>query len=129
MSYPQLLTAEVKLADAKEQLGIPTIVCICGSTRFMREMAEHRLPSRRQLRSENDQLACRVIKLAGEVDDWKRQFDEASVNYSGVLEDRRNAEERADLLQRELAAAITELHCLRLRQGFAATERAEGRAA
>lgn len=40
MSYPQLLTPEEKLGDAKERLGIPRIVCICGSTRFMQEMAE-----------------------------------------------------------------------------------------
>jgi hypothetical protein len=40
MSYPQLLTPEEKLADAKKWLGIPSIVVICGSTRFMAEMAE-----------------------------------------------------------------------------------------
>ncbi|MEU5477499.1 hypothetical protein [Streptomyces mirabilis] len=40
MSYPQLLTPEEKLADGKARLGIPTIVVICGSTRFMAEMAE-----------------------------------------------------------------------------------------
>jgi hypothetical protein len=40
MSYPQLLTPEEKLADAKTRLGIPHIVAICGSTRFMNEMAE-----------------------------------------------------------------------------------------
>ncbi|MFE9391635.1 hypothetical protein [Streptomyces sp. NPDC006784] len=40
MSYPELLTPEEKLADAKERLGVPTIVCICGSTRFMPEMAD-----------------------------------------------------------------------------------------
>jgi hypothetical protein len=40
MSYPQLLTAEEKLASAKAHLAIPTIVVICGSTRFMAEMAE-----------------------------------------------------------------------------------------
>lgn len=40
MSYPQLLTPEEKLAGAKARLGIPRIVCICGSTRFMPEMAE-----------------------------------------------------------------------------------------
>jgi hypothetical protein len=39
MSYPQLLTPEEKLTDAKERLDIPTIVVICGSTRFMQEMA------------------------------------------------------------------------------------------
>lgn len=40
MSYPQLLSPEEKLAEAKERLGIPPVVCICGSTRFMAEMAE-----------------------------------------------------------------------------------------
>ncbi|WP_171117860.1 MULTISPECIES: hypothetical protein [unclassified Streptomyces] len=40
MSYPELLSPEEKLADAKERLGIPKIVAICGSTRFMSEMAE-----------------------------------------------------------------------------------------
>lgn len=38
MNYPQLLTPEEKLADAKACLGIPKIVAICGSTRFMDEM-------------------------------------------------------------------------------------------
>ncbi|WP_237773039.1 hypothetical protein [Streptomyces luteocolor] len=38
MSYPQLFTPEEKLADAKARLGIPKIVVICGSTRFMDEM-------------------------------------------------------------------------------------------
>lgn len=40
MTYPQLLTPEEKLTDAKERLAIPPIVAICGSTRFMPEMAE-----------------------------------------------------------------------------------------
>ncbi|RYJ26444.1 hypothetical protein CU044_3737 [Streptomyces sp. L-9-10] len=40
MSYPSLLTPEEMLTTAKERLGIPTIVCICGSTRFMDAMAE-----------------------------------------------------------------------------------------
>ncbi len=40
MSYPQLLTPEEKLADAKKLLGLPRIVVICGSTRFMTEMNE-----------------------------------------------------------------------------------------
>lgn len=43
MSYPELLTAEEKLADAKQHLNIPHIVVICGSTRFMPEMAEANL--------------------------------------------------------------------------------------
>ncbi|MFJ3089039.1 hypothetical protein [Streptomyces sp. NPDC086838] len=43
MSYPQLLTAEEKLAAAKEGLNIPHIVVICGSTRFMAAMAEENL--------------------------------------------------------------------------------------
>ncbi|KFG77414.1 hypothetical protein [Streptomyces mutabilis] len=40
MSYPQLLTPEEKLRDAKKQLSLPRIVVICGSTRFMTEMNE-----------------------------------------------------------------------------------------
>ncbi|MFD8545604.1 hypothetical protein [Streptomyces sp. NPDC059649] len=40
MSYPELLTPEEKLAAAKQRLGIPRIVVICGSTRFMAEMAD-----------------------------------------------------------------------------------------
>ena len=38
MSYPQLLSPEEKLTDAKKLLGLPRIVVICGSTRFMSEM-------------------------------------------------------------------------------------------
>ncbi|MGW8679596.1 hypothetical protein ACWGNN_00755 [Streptomyces sp. NPDC055817] len=38
MTYPQLLTPEEKLADAKARLGIPAVVVICGSTRFMDDM-------------------------------------------------------------------------------------------
>lgn len=40
MSYPQQLTPEEKLADAKKLLSLPRIVVICGSTRFMPEMNE-----------------------------------------------------------------------------------------
>jgi hypothetical protein len=40
VSYPQPLTPEKKLADAKKQLSLPRIVVICGSTRFMTEMTE-----------------------------------------------------------------------------------------
>ncbi|MFD8414022.1 hypothetical protein ACFV2Q_20065 [Streptomyces sp. NPDC059650] len=40
MSSPQVITPEEKLAEAKRQLGFPRIVAICGSTRFMAEMAE-----------------------------------------------------------------------------------------
>ncbi|MGY3676628.1 hypothetical protein [Streptomyces sp. TE33382] len=43
MSSPQLITPEEQLAAAKEQLGFPRIVVICGSTRFMAEMAEAEL--------------------------------------------------------------------------------------
>ncbi|MFE9882655.1 hypothetical protein [Streptomyces sp. NPDC005784] len=39
----QLTTPEAKLADAKKQLSLPDIVVICGSTRFMAEMAEAEL--------------------------------------------------------------------------------------
>lgn len=40
MSYPQPLTPDEELANAKRKLSIPRIVAICGSTRFMTEMAE-----------------------------------------------------------------------------------------
>jgi hypothetical protein len=40
MSYPQLLTPEEKLTDAKDRLGLPTIVVLCGSTEFMAEFTE-----------------------------------------------------------------------------------------
>lgn len=40
MSYPELLNPEEKLDSAKSRLGIPTIAVICGSTRFMTEMAD-----------------------------------------------------------------------------------------
>lgn len=40
MSYPELLSPEEKLASAKYSLSLPPIVVICGSTRFMAEMAE-----------------------------------------------------------------------------------------
>lgn len=40
MTYPQLLSPEEKLAEGKKLLGIPTIVAICGSTRFMQAMAD-----------------------------------------------------------------------------------------
>ncbi|MEU0055435.1 hypothetical protein [Streptomyces sp. NPDC006334] len=40
MSYPRPLTPEESLADAKKRLSLPRIVAICGSTRFMAEMAE-----------------------------------------------------------------------------------------
>ncbi|WP_432160933.1 hypothetical protein [Streptomyces sp. NRRL F-5630] len=40
MSYPRPLTPEQRLSNAKELLGLPRIVAICGSTRFMTEMNE-----------------------------------------------------------------------------------------
>ncbi|WP_406386249.1 hypothetical protein [Streptomyces sp. NBC_01618] len=40
MSSPQVITPAEKLAEAKKQLSFPRIVAICGSTRFMAEMAE-----------------------------------------------------------------------------------------
>lgn len=40
MSYPELLTPEEKLADAKERLALPMIVVLCGSTAFMDEFTE-----------------------------------------------------------------------------------------
>ncbi|MER8002975.1 hypothetical protein [Streptomyces sp. NPDC095613] len=40
MSYPTLSSPEEKLAAAKERLRIPTVTVICGSTRFMDQMAD-----------------------------------------------------------------------------------------
>ncbi|MEU7102484.1 hypothetical protein AB0A66_29705 [Streptomyces longwoodensis] len=40
MPYPQGLTPEEQLAEVKRRLGLPLVVVICGSTRFMTEMAE-----------------------------------------------------------------------------------------
>ncbi|MFE0812753.1 hypothetical protein ACFW34_35585 [Streptomyces sp. NPDC058848] len=40
MPYPQPLTPGEELAAAKKLLSLPRIVVICGSTRFMTEMAE-----------------------------------------------------------------------------------------
>ncbi|GAA2485052.1 hypothetical protein GCM10010406_21640 [Streptomyces thermolineatus] len=52
MSETTLLTAAEKLASAKTDLNIPTIVAICGSTRFMAEMAEAEL---------RETAACRIV--------------------------------------------------------------------
>ncbi|MYS38847.1 hypothetical protein K388_01287 [Streptomyces sp. KhCrAH-43] len=38
-----MVSPEESLADAKARLGLPRIVVICGSTRFMAEMAEAEL--------------------------------------------------------------------------------------
>ncbi|MFE5399299.1 hypothetical protein ACFQ9U_32655 [Streptomyces sp. NPDC056568] len=40
MSFLQPLSPEENLAEAKKRLSLPRIVVICGSTRFMAEMAE-----------------------------------------------------------------------------------------
>lgn len=40
MTSPQAITPADQLAEAKKQLNFPRIVAICGSTRFMAEMAE-----------------------------------------------------------------------------------------
>ncbi|MFG2439057.1 hypothetical protein [Streptomyces sp. NPDC048508] len=40
MSSPQVITPADQLAEAKKRLNFPRIVAICGSTRFMAEMAE-----------------------------------------------------------------------------------------
>ncbi|MFJ2743644.1 hypothetical protein ACIO3O_28790 [Streptomyces sp. NPDC087440] len=40
MSYPHPRSPEEQLAHAKRLLGLPCIVVICGSTRFMAEMNE-----------------------------------------------------------------------------------------
>ncbi|MEU6934869.1 hypothetical protein AB0A05_37935 [Streptomyces sp. NPDC046374] len=40
MTSPQVITPVEMLAVAKKQLGLPDIVVMCGSTRFMADMAE-----------------------------------------------------------------------------------------
>ncbi|MEU9204750.1 hypothetical protein [Streptomyces sp. NPDC048332] len=40
MSFPQPRTPEEDLAHAKRRLSLPSVVAICGSTRFMAEMTE-----------------------------------------------------------------------------------------
>lgn len=40
MRYPSPLAADEALADAKKRVGLPRIVVICGSIRFMAEMNE-----------------------------------------------------------------------------------------
>ncbi|MFD5417530.1 hypothetical protein ACFWJT_05815 [Streptomyces sp. NPDC127069] len=40
MSHPQLFTPEQHLVAAKQGLGLPVIVAICGSTRFMDAMSK-----------------------------------------------------------------------------------------
>ncbi|MFD7551447.1 hypothetical protein [Streptomyces sp. NPDC059816] len=40
MSSPHVITPEEQLAEAKKRMDFPEIVVICGSTRFMAEMAE-----------------------------------------------------------------------------------------
>ncbi|MFF9839350.1 hypothetical protein [Streptomyces sp. NPDC013740] len=40
MSSAQLPTAQQRLISVKRDLGLPVVVAICGSTRFMAQMAE-----------------------------------------------------------------------------------------
>lgn len=40
MTSPQVITPVEMLAEAKKQWGLPDIVVMCGSTRFMADMAE-----------------------------------------------------------------------------------------
>ena len=51
MTYPNLLTPEEKLADAKERLSIPRIVVLCGSMRFEADM----------------QAEARAVSVAGKI--------------------------------------------------------------
>jgi hypothetical protein len=40
VSYPKYQTPDEKLADAKADLVIPPVAVLCGSTRFMEQMAD-----------------------------------------------------------------------------------------
>lgn len=59
MSYPELLAPEETLAKAKERLGLPKIVVICGSTRFWQEMAD---ADRELTWGRDGQPPCIVVK-------------------------------------------------------------------
>lgn len=76
-------------------------------------MAAHRMASRATLRAaverleaENDDLACRIPRLA-------REIHEARVELGGAVEDRRYANATAATLYEQLTAEVVENHRLR----------------
>ena len=85
MSFPQLLTPEEKLADAKKLLSLPRIVVICGSTRFMTEMNEAEAEA---LKVRLDDLHRAKIRLADEVlivGDYVGDSTRAEIAYARSL--------------------------------------------
>ncbi|WP_020140964.1 hypothetical protein [Streptomyces sp. 351MFTsu5.1] len=96
MSYPQQLTPERKLAEAKKQLGIPHIVVICGSTRFMAEMAQADF---------RETIAGRVVVKPG--------FDMKSPH--GLSTGPAGAEAEADAQSQSLKVRLGELHRAKIR--------------
>ncbi|CAM5699284.1 hypothetical protein [Streptomyces griseorubiginosus] len=100
MSYPQTLTPEQKLAEAKQHLSIPHIVVICGSTRFMAEMAQADL---------RETVAGRIVVKPG--------FDMKSPH--GLSTDPADAEVEADAQTQTqvqvLKARLGELHRAKIR--------------
>ncbi|MER6243547.1 hypothetical protein [Streptomyces griseorubiginosus] len=100
MSYPQQLTPEQKLAEAKQHLSIPHIVVICGSTRFMAEMAQADL---------RETVAGRIVVKPG--------FDMKSPH--GLSTDPADAEVEADAQTQTqvqvLKARLGELHRAKIR--------------
>jgi len=100
VSYPQTLTPEQKLAEAKQHLSIPHIVVICGSTRFMAEMAQADL---------RETVAGRIVVKPG--------FDMKSPH--GLSTDPADAEVEADAQTQTqvqvLKARLGELHRAKIR--------------
>ncbi|MFF7047840.1 hypothetical protein ACFY94_05635 [Streptomyces griseorubiginosus] len=92
MSYPQQHTPEQKLAEAKQHLSIPHVVVICGSTRFMAEMAQADL---------RETVAGRIVVKPG--------FDTKSPHGLGI--DPADAEAEAD------AQAQAQVQALKVRLG------------
>ncbi|MFF4628292.1 hypothetical protein [Streptomyces griseorubiginosus] len=98
MSYPQTLTPEQKLAEAKQHLSIPHIVVICGSTRFMAEMAQADL---------RETVAGRIVVKPG--------FDMKSPQ--GLSTDPADAEAEVDAQTQTHTHTHTQVQALKVRLG------------
>ncbi|MFD5598004.1 hypothetical protein [Streptomyces griseorubiginosus] len=98
MSYPQQLTPEQKLVEAKQQLSIPHVVVICGSTRFMAEMAQADL---------RETVAGRIVVKPG--------FDMKSPHGLGIDPADAEAEVDAQVQLQALKVRLGELHRAKIR--------------
>jgi len=87
-----------------------------------RTAAKHRRKSHTELYAEiarlereNEQLACAYTKLAAQYLIQQDELDQAGIDVSGALEDKRVAEVRADLAERQRHEEHVELTRLRAR--------------